>query len=381
MNSQKWLSTWGCAPSFAERRVANYTKNVTLRYVVRSAFDGEKIRVKFSNVCNFERVTIDRVSVALTGKDPCSIDTSTLKAVTFGGSEAFSMEQNEYKCSDEIDFAVKKGQNISISFYFASITQVNCGTVTSGDLSIRFMSEGDRTRDEILPVDCRHVDTHCRFLNTVDVLTDENCRSIVAFGDSITSMAWPEMLHTMCIEGGKNTGIVRRAISGSRILRQYDAISYRHYGPVGTHRIDHELDASASDTVVVLHGINDIIHPDGINPLRPMSHFPSAEELINGLRAYIKKAHENGMKIYLCTIMPIEGWRTYEEFRNEVRCAVNDWIRVQTEADGFIDLDKALGDPQNPNALLPEYDKGDHLHPSDAGSKAIAEAVHKAIIK
>ena len=87
------------------------------------------------------------------------------------------------------------------------------------------------------------------------------------------------------------------------------------------------------------------------------------------------------MKIYLCTIMPIEGWRTYEEFRNEVRCAVNDWIRVQTEADGFIDLDKALGDPQNPNALLPVFDKGDHLHPSDAGSKAIAEAVYKAIIK
>lgn len=381
MNCKKWLSTWGNAPSFAERRVENYTKNVTLRYVVRSAFNGEKIRIRFSNVCNSESVTINSVSVALTGKDSCSIDKSTVKTVTFDGIEAFTMEPDRYVQSDEIEFPVKKGQDISVSFYIKDLTLVNCGTATSGDLSLRFLTEGDRTREESFPVDCKHVDAYYRFLNTVDVLTDEKCRSVVAFGDSITSMAWPEILHQMCIDNGKDTGIVRRAISGSRILRQYDALSYRHYGPTGTKRIHHELDASMSDTVVVLHGINDIIHPDGINPLRPMCDFPSADDLIEGFRTYIKKAHENGMKIYLCTIMPIEGWRTYADFRNEIRCLINDWIRTQSEADGFIDLDKALGNPQNPNALLPEYDKGDHLHPSDTGSRAIAEAVYKAIIK
>ena len=381
MNCKKWLSTWGNAPSYAERRVENYTKNVTLRYVVRSAFDGEKIRLTFSNVCNAENVTIDRVSIALTGNDPCSVDTSSLKTVTFGGKEAFTMEPGQYVQSDEIDFSVKKGQDLSVSFYFGNITLVNCGTATSGNLSLRFLTEGDRTREESFPVDCKHVDAYYRFLNTVDVLTDEKCRSVVAFGDSITSMAWPEILHQMCLDNGKDTGIVRRAISGSRILRQYDAISYRHYGPVGTKRIHHELDASMSDTVVVLHGINDIIHPDGINPLRPMSHFPSAEDLIEGLRVYIKKAHENGMKIYLCTIMPIEGWRTYADFRNEVRCLVNDWIRTQSEADGIVDLDLAVRDTEKPNALSPIFDKGDHLHPSDAGSKAIAETVYKAIFE
>jgi len=381
MNSEKWLSTWGNAPSFAERRVENYTKNVTIRYIIRPAFDGEKIRLRFSNVCNSEAVTINRVSVALTGSDPCTILTDTLKTVTFDKKEHFTMEAGLDAVSDEIEFDVQRSKDISISFYIKDITLADCGTATSGDLSLRFIGVGDLTRTECFPVDNKHTDPYYRFLNTVDVLTDEKCRSVVAFGDSITSLAWPEMLHQLCIDNQNDTAIVRRAVSGSRILRQYDALSYRHYGLTGTNRIVYELAASRSDSVVVLHGINDIIHPDGINPLRPMSHFPSADDLIKGFRTYIETAHENGMKIYLCTILPIEGWRTYAEFRNEVRCAVNDWIRAQNEADGVIDLDMAIRDPQKTNALAPSFDKGDHLHPSDAGSRLIAQTVYKAIFE
>ena len=35
----------------------------------------------------------------------------------------------------------------------------------------------------------------------------------------------------------------------------------------------------------------------------------------------------------------------------------------------------ATAAPADPNALLPEYDSGDHLHPNDAGCEAIANAV------
>jgi len=38
-----------------------------------------------------------------------------------------------------------------------------------------------------------------------------------------------------------------------------------------------------------------------------------------------------------------------------------------------IDFDKATRDPGNPN--LPLYDSCDHLHPSDAGYKAMADAI------
>ncbi|RPI03348.1 MAG: T9SS C-terminal target domain-containing protein [Ignavibacteriae bacterium] len=54
---------------------------------------------------------------------------------------------------------------------------------------------------------------------------------------------------------------------------------------------------------------------------------------------------------------------------------VNAWIRSSGRFDGVIDLDSALHNPANPTRLLPLYDSGDHLHPSETGHHMIAEAV------
>ena len=47
--------------------------------------------------------------------------------------------------------------------------------------------------------------------------------------------------------------------------------------------------------------------------------------------------------------------------------------------DAVIDFDKATRDPGNPN--LPLYDSCDHLHPSDAGYKAMADAIDLSLFK
>jgi lysophospholipase L1-like esterase len=59
----------------------------------------------------------------------------------------------------------------------------------------------------------------------------------------------------------------------------------------------------------------------------------------------------------------------------EVRQAVNQWIRTSGAFDAVIDFDKATQDPKNPAMFLPEDDHGDHLHPSDAGYKAMADSI------
>jgi lysophospholipase L1-like esterase len=46
-----------------------------------------------------------------------------------------------------------------------------------------------------------------------------------------------------------------------------------------------------------------------------------------------------------------------------------------------IDFDKATRDPAAPAKFLPLYDSGDHLHPGDAGYKAMGEAVDLALFK
>ena len=95
----------------------------------------------------------------------------------------------------------------------------------------------------------------------------------------------------------------------------------------------------------------------------------------------IREARSIGYKVYVGTLLPIEGWRTYAPFREEMRNAYNNWIRQTDLIDGCVDFDKALRDPQRPSAFCPEYDSGDHLHPSAAGYKAMADAVLNEILE
>jgi lysophospholipase L1-like esterase len=54
---------------------------------------------------------------------------------------------------------------------------------------------------------------------------------------------------------------------------------------------------------------------------------------------------------------------------------VNAWIRTPGHFDAVVDFDRVLADPAHPDQLLPAYDSGDHLHPSLAGYRAMADAV------
>jgi lysophospholipase L1-like esterase len=58
-----------------------------------------------------------------------------------------------------------------------------------------------------------------------------------------------------------------------------------------------------------------------------------------------------------------------------MRQTINHWIRTTNQLDGFVDFDKVIQNPANPAVFLPAYDSGDHLHPNDAGYKAMADSI------
>ncbi|MFR4475852.1 MAG: GDSL-type esterase/lipase family protein [Ruminococcus callidus] len=88
--------------------------------------------------------------------------------------------------------------------------------------------------------------------------------------------------------------------------------------------------------------------------------------MIEGLRFYVRTARAAGLQVYMGTLLPIEGWRTYADFREKLRSEVNQWIRTTTEIDGCVDFDRAVCDPAHPTAFADGFDSGDHLHPSAA---------------
>jgi lysophospholipase L1-like esterase len=126
--------------------------------------------------------------------------------------------------------------------------------------------------------------------------------------------------------------------------------------------------------VIVMEGINDI----GLARANPN---PSADDLIAAHRQLIARAHARGLKIYGATLTPYEGAAYYSAEGEAKRKALNDWIRTSGEYDAVIDFDKVTRDPNSPGKFAAFADSGDHLHPGDAGYKAMGEAVDLALFR
>jgi len=364
-----WACVWGNAVSVAENRPESFARNITLRYPVYSHFEGSALKLSYDNYCGTEPITITKTTVCIEG---------CFYPVTFGGKAFVTIPAGEHAVSDVLICNIKAQSTLDVSFYLEDYTQMRSTVFTCGPLSQGSYGMGDLTESKEFPMDISRNTHYFYFLNNVSVYTHKKNQTLICYGDSITAQDWPDYLTLRCQkEGFNHTAVIRRATSGSRILREYNCITYESYGLKGEKRFPHEVPTEGAYAVLIQQGINDIIHPVGtdVNPFRPMSDLPTAEELIEGLKYYIKEARSYGYKVYVGTLLPIEGWRTYAPFREVLRNAYNDWIRSTDLIDGYVDFDKALCNPDNPAAFLPQYDSGDHLHPSSAGYQAMAEAV------
>lgn len=362
----KWVACWGNATSITDQKEAMYAKNITLRYPIRMVFDGCALRLHFSNLTGTEPVTLSKVYIEQT-------------TVTFDGEKSVLIEPGKEVTSDEIAYEVKAGTDVNVSVYLGEITQMNAGVLITGPLSRGQYAYGNHALEEELPADDTRNTNWFYFLNTVDVLTKAENHAFICYGDSITAQSWPDDLAIrLWNEGIRNVAIIRRAVSGTRILRQYDCITYAAYGLKGATRFPIEMEAAGADAVLIQHGINDIIHPVGVevNQFRPWSDMPTSADLIAGVEdIYIQYAKEKGYKVYGGTLLPIYGWRTYAPFREEIKNEFNHWIRTTDKFDGYVDFEEAVRDENHPEAFAEGNDSGDHLHPSEKAYEIMAGAI------
>lgn len=369
----KWVACWGNATSITDRKEAVYAKDITLRYPVKICFAGSKFRFRFSNLTGTEPITISKAFVAKECENYQPVP------ITFASLPSITISPGQEVTSDEIPFLVNSGETVSVSMYFADYTQMNAGTLITGPLSKGRYSYGDFADKEELPLDLTRNTNWFYFLNTIDIFTEEKNHALVCYGDSITAQSWPDYLMLRTYEEGiKNVSIIRRAVSGTRILRQYDCITYQAYGLKGATRFPIEMNVAGASAVIIQHGINDIIHPVGtdVNPFRPWSDMPTLQDLIRGTEEiYVAHARALGLKVYSGTLLPIYGWRTYNEQRDELRQQFNDYLRTSSQFDACIDFDLAVRDSQSPKAFASGFDSGDHLHPSEAAYKAMADCI------
>ena len=374
-NHNNWVSVWGNAVSVAENRPERYAKDITIRYPIHIPFSGSAVRLTFDNYCGTEPITLNKTTVFYGGR---------FYPVQFDGKREVTIPAGERVVSDPLEVKLIDGEVIQVSFYLKDFTLMRSVVYACGPLSEGLYANGDETENARIDILTSRKTHLFYFLSNVSVLTEEGNRAIVCYGDSITAQNWPDELALRCFtQGYSKTAIIRRATSGSRILRQYDCLQYESYGLSGENRFTHEVPTDGADVVIIQQGINDIIHPVGreVNAFRPMSDLPTVEELIEGLKGYIAKARSFGYKVYVGTLLPMGGWRTDAPFRQEMRHAYNEFIRTTDLIDGCIDFDKALRDPVNPDYFWPEYDSGDHLHPSSKGYQRMAMEIPAKLLK
>jgi lysophospholipase L1-like esterase len=386
-----WVVTWGTSPApqlpAEQMRAAKLEfDNQTVREIVHTSISGNTVRVRLSNAYGKQTVEIGSVHIGRRAQGSEIVPGSD-RVLTFSGRPAVSIPPDALVLSDPVKLDVPASGDLAISIYLVKPT-IGAGIHYSAQQT-SYIGRGDLTGAAgISPADTM---TSWVFLAGVDVLAPETSGAVIAFGDSITDGArstvdanrrWPNVLADRLLarsKGGK-IGVVDAGIGGNRIL--HDASSNVRFGVNALARFDRDVLAQPGvKYVIVLEGINDLGHA---GTSAPESETVSAEDLIAGMKQMIERAHEKGLKIFGATILPFEGttFKGYFTPEKEVkRKAVNEWIRTGRAFDGVIDFEKAVRDPKNPDQMLAVYDGGDHLHPGDAGYKAMGEAIDLSLFK
>src|ERR1700722_7723171 len=371
-----WVGTWASAPLLdahakpAEELVAPGTQpGVTLREIVHVSMGGETVRGRFSNLFGTSPLAIGAVKIAQTDKG-AAIVAGTNKPLSFHGQPSVTIPPGALAVSDPVAFKLAPLSDLTVSFYLPApsgpITEHQLGNATSFHAPGNVISSATLESPTTL--------TSWEYLNGVDTLAPAKAAAVITVGDSITDGAkstldtnhrWPDELARRLQEDRKyrNLSVLNEAISGNQILRD-------GAGPSALARFDRDVIAqSGAKYLLILEGINDIgrlhTHPDST----------TAAELIWALDQMIVRAHAHGIAVIGCTLTPYHGAGYSTKNGETIRKTVNDWIRNGGAFDGYVDLEAAVRDPNHPDTILPADDPGDHLHPNDAGYKAMGDAI------
>ena len=381
-NHSKWVAMWGNAMSIVDNMPETYSKNITLLYPIFCPFDGDKIRFRFDNFCGTEPIVINKITISKSDFEENAIE-NTFVTVDIP-KEGLKILPKENIITNPIPFNINQGETILISFYLQNFTLMRSAVAIRGPLSGGYYGLGDLTEVARPDINITKKTNWYYFLSDIDIYTEEENKAVICYGDSITSQDWPDYLMILLKKNNvNNLSIIRKAASGTRILKEYSCITYESYGLCGKNRIPRELNVSGAKYIIIQQGINDIIHPVGlnVNKFRPMEDLPTLSQLIEGMNFYINESKKKGLDIFLGTLLPIYGWRTYEDFREELKNGFNDWMRYKVDEKHVIDFHKALEDENDKRKFKNGYDSGDHLHPSINAYKKMAEEAFNVLIK
>jgi len=377
----KWVGTWAGSPMLADGRWMRPIANMTLREIVHLSNGGAQVRLRFTNEFGIDPLTIANAHVAASASGS-DIKTGTDHAVTFGGANGVRIAPGGVIYSDPVDLNVAPLSDLAVSF-FVPAQNMRAETAHLAADQDNFIADGDQTSAVSLAQPRTVMSWY--FFSGVDVPAANGARAIVTLGDSITdgtastrnaNRRWPNVLAERLKQehGLEDVAVLDEGIGGNRVLNEQS-------GPSALSRFDRDvLGQNGVKYLLILEGINDIGRLANTRMLAPEDDI-TAQNLEHALTQIADRAHEHGIKVYAATLTPYGGAGYYSEKGEQVRQEYNNWMRTSNVFDGFIDFDNIATDPQNPGHFNPAFYSGDHLHPADAGYKAMGEGIDLKLFK
>jgi lysophospholipase L1-like esterase len=376
-----WIGAWGFPPAAstpspapgADNSPAPEFEDVTLRQLVRITIASGAVRIRYSNEFGERTLQIGAVHVALTDRDG-SIVPGSDHTVTFEGQGSVAIPAHAPALSDPVAWDLPVFSRLSISTYLPAAT-----AAPAHRASQYVSSHGNFTASQSLPG--ASLLRSGTLVTRLEVRPAQPGRVLVTLGDSITEgfgssvnefRGWADRLADRLSRqaGAPHWTVVNAGINSNRLL---------HDGP-GTGalaRFDRDvLAVPGLALVMVLEGINDI----GYGHMVPADAV-GADAIIRAYRQLIERAHSHGVGMIAGTIPPFEGSHYYDARGEAIRQEINRWIRSSGAFDAVVDFDAVLRDPAHPSQVLPDLQRGDHLHPNDSGYLAMADAVDLTLFK
>ncbi len=379
----QWVASWQASPQpvwdaafLFPTGIPTALDQQTFRQTARISLGGARLRVRLSNAYGSTPLRIGAVSVG-------TVPGATPVALSFAGQAGTVIAPGQDVLSDPLAVPTTDGQSVQVSVYVPGHTPLQTfhwdgrqtSTLAPGNQTARAtLHDGSSTTARL-------------FLTGIEVDAPTPARSVVVIGDSITDGAsasldrdqrWTD--HLAMRLAVQRVAVVNAGISGGRLLRD-------GMGQSALARLQRDVfDQAGVASVIVLIGINDISWP-GTAFARDQPP-PTLAELQEGYRRLAQRAHARGLRVLGATLTPFADALPgtplddyYQPPKDALRAQLNAWLRSDASPfDQVIDLDAALRDPADPSRLAAAYDSGDHLHPGDAGNRAMAEAVDLAAV-
>ena len=389
----KWVSTFSYLPINYGVTLAQ-AADQSQRILFDNNLNGSRVRLRLTNRYGTEPLCLSRVTIGTTEGETVNAP----QAVTLNGGREICLAPGQEVWSDEVELAVRAGERLAVTTYVDAPQRIEgvCAFWSTTGPMVRLSRSGDYTGGgafeevparAVYPVieeDANPVKAFFFYgVSGVQVLTEDTVKTVVMFGDSITHMSYVynALNQRLMAAYPGQVSVLNRGIGGNRVLHDATKVAELPgegclFGRAGVSRFEEDVFAQEhADVVLVLEGINDIMHPIQFN--HPEEQV-TPEELVEGYRRYIDIAHRHGAKIFGATITAC-GHRDYPadwlpKFE-AIRQPVNERLRNGIGYDGCFDYDAAVRDEARPGYLLDECHIHDGLHPNDEGGARMAAQI------